>query len=76
LWVVLNSLFGQTLGVSCMQLALQTIPTGIVLAIIAITPICVMPLSYLFERERPSVRSVAGGFIAVGGVLGLIWSSH
>jgi len=30
-WVMANSLAGQTLGVSCMQWALKTTPTGIVL---------------------------------------------
>ena len=75
-WIVLNSLFGQTLGVTCMQQALKTIPTGIVLAIIAVTPILVIPLSYFFEGERPTKRSLLGGFVAVGGVLALIFSAH
>src|SRR5207244_1920252 len=42
-WIAVNSLAGQTVGVSCMQWALETTPTGIVLAIIAITPVVVVP---------------------------------
>ncbi len=73
-WVVGNSFAGQTLGVSCMQWALETTPTGIVLAIIALTPITVMPLAYFMENERPTIHSLAGGVIAVGGVIALTLS--
>jgi drug/metabolite transporter (DMT)-like permease len=75
-WVVLNSLAGQTIGVSLMQMALETTPTGIVLAIIAITPIVVIPFAYVFERERPTLHSLVGGVIAVAGVVGLILSKR
>lgn len=70
-WVLANSLAGQTLGVSCMQWAFKTTPTGIVLPIIATTPIVVIPISYLIEGEKPTVHSIVGGVIAVGGVVAL-----
>jgi drug/metabolite transporter (DMT)-like permease len=70
-WVLVNSLAGQTLGVSCMQWALETTPTGIVLAIIAVTPIVVIPFALVFEGERPSLHSLVGGALAVAGVVGL-----
>lgn len=74
-WVLMNSLAGQTLGVSCMQWALETTPTGVVLAIIAVTPIVVIPLALLFEGERPTAHSLAGGAIAVAGVVALtLWN--
>jgi drug/metabolite transporter (DMT)-like permease len=73
-WVLVNSLAGQTLGVSCMQWALESIPTGIVLAIIAITPIVVIPFTFVFEGERPTPHSLIGGAIAVAGVVGLALS--
>ena len=73
-WVLANSLAGQTLGVSCMQWALETTPTGIVLAIIAITPIVVIPFAVVFEGERPSLHSFVGGAVAVAGVIGLTLS--
>jgi drug/metabolite transporter (DMT)-like permease len=71
-WVLINGLAGQTLGVSCMQWGLETTPTGIVLAIIATTPIIMIPFAFIFEGERPSVRSLVGGGIAVGGVVALL----
>ena len=70
-WVLANSLAGQTLGVSCMQKALETTPAGLVLAITSLTPILVIPLAWFMERERPSRRSIAGGVIAVGAVIAL-----
>jgi len=70
-WVLINGFAGQTLGVSCMQAALQTTPTGVVLAIIALTPIVVMPLAFVLEGERPSAHSMIGGALAVAGAVGL-----
>jgi drug/metabolite transporter (DMT)-like permease len=70
-WVLVNSLAGQTVGVSCMQWALETTPTGIVTAIIAMTPIVMLPLARVFEGEKITARSLTGGLIAVAGVLGL-----
>jgi drug/metabolite transporter (DMT)-like permease len=70
-WVVANSVAGQTLGVSCMQWALETTPTGVVLAITAMTPILVIPFAAVFEGERPTIRSLVGGAIGVGGVIAL-----
>ena len=71
-WVLANSIAGQTLGVSCMQRAFETTSTGLVLSIIATTPIVVMPLAYVFEGERPTRRSIVGGVVAVIGVVLLI----
>jgi drug/metabolite transporter (DMT)-like permease len=70
-WIALNSLAGQTLGVSCMQWAFETTPTGIVLPIIATAPIVVIPLAYFFEGEKPTLHSLIGGGIAVAGVIAL-----
>jgi multidrug transporter EmrE-like cation transporter len=70
-WVLANSLAGQTVGVSCMQWALETTPTGIVTAIIAMTPIVMLPLARIFEGERIMARELGGGFVAIAGVIGL-----
>ena len=67
LWILLNGFFGQTLGVSCYQWALRTMPTGIVLAIVATTPLVVIPFAQRFEGEPFHRRSLLGGIIAVAG---------
>jgi len=70
-WVLGNSLAGQTLGVSCLQWALETTPTGIVLAIVAMTPLVVIPLACVSEGEKITARALVGGAIGVAGVVGL-----
>ncbi len=71
LWVVLNGLAGPALGVSCYQWALKTTPTGIVLPIVAITPLVIIPFARYVEGERATVRSLFGGLIAVAGTAAL-----
>ncbi len=73
-WIVANSLAGQTVGVTCMQWALENTPTGIVTAIIATTPIVMLPLARVFEGEKITTRSLIGGLVAVVGVIGLTLS--
>jgi drug/metabolite transporter (DMT)-like permease len=74
-WVLLNGLAGPALGVSCYQWALKTTPTGVVLPIVAITPLVIIPFSYHLEGERPTLRSLAGGALAVLGAAALAWVS-
>ena len=70
-WVAANALCGAVVGVSCYQWALATTPSGIVLPIVATTPLVIIPFSYLIEGERPARRSIVGGVIAVVGAAAL-----
>ncbi len=72
-WVLANALAGQTLGVTCMQWALKTTSAGIVTAITALTPVVLLPMTWLVEGEKISLRSVIGALTAVGGVIALTW---
>ena len=72
-WVLANGLAGPALGVSCYQWALKSTPTGVVLPIVAITPLVIIPFSYHLEGERPTLRSLAGGALAVLGAAALAW---
>jgi drug/metabolite transporter (DMT)-like permease len=72
-WVFANGLFGMTVGVSCVQWALQRTPTGIVQSVLSITPLAVIPLARVTEGERPSRDSWLGGVIAVAGTIALTW---
>jgi drug/metabolite transporter (DMT)-like permease len=71
-WVVLNAIAGQTLGVTCYQWALKTTPTGLVLAIVATTPLVVIPFASAVEGEKIEPRAVAGGLMAVAGAVLLV----
>ena len=70
-WVLGNSLSGQTLGVTCVQWALEKTPAGIVMAVVATTPIMLLPMTRIVDSEKIGIRSLAGAVIAVGGVIGL-----
>ncbi len=72
-WVVANALFGPALGVACISWALAVAPTGIVLAIVATTPLVVIPFTMLLDRDRPTLRSLAGGAVAVLGAAALAY---
>ena len=73
-WVLANGLSGPTLGVSCYQWALKTTPTGVVLPIVALTPIVIIPFARYTEGERPTARSIIGSIIAVAGAAALALS--
>jgi drug/metabolite transporter (DMT)-like permease len=72
-WVLLNALTGPTVGVGFYQWALKTTPSGVVLSITAMAPLVVVPFTYLFDGDRPGWRSLVGGGLGVGGVIGLAW---
>jgi drug/metabolite transporter (DMT)-like permease len=70
-WVLGNSLAGQTLGMSCFQWAIEKTPAGIVTAIVALTPVILLPMTRIVDGEKIGVRSLVGALIAVAGVIGL-----
>jgi drug/metabolite transporter (DMT)-like permease len=71
LYVALNALAGPALGVACFQWALSIAKSGVVLPIIATTPVVAIPLTFLIDGDRPTLRSVVGGVIAVGGAVAM-----
>ncbi len=72
-FVLLNGAVGPALGVTCFQWAISIAPSGIVLPIVATTPVVTIPLAYWIDGDRPSKRSIVGGVIAVGGAATLAW---
>jgi len=70
-WMVTAALAGPSLGVTCFQWALITEKTSIVLPIAATSPLLLIPLTWWVDGECITKRSVAGGGIAVAGVIGL-----
>ncbi|MCG8525918.1 MAG: DMT family transporter [Opitutales bacterium] len=69
LFIILNALAGPILGVSCYQWALAVQPSFVVLPIVALSPIVVIPMSMLWEGDRPSISSILGALIAVGSAI-------
>jgi drug/metabolite transporter (DMT)-like permease len=69
--VLANALAGPAIGVGCYQWALRTTASGIVLPIVATSPLITMLLSWWLNNTRPTRRAVLGGFIAVAGAVAL-----
>lgn len=69
-WIMGTAIFGPVVGVVLYQHALATTESAIVLAIVAATPIILMPFAYVFEKDRPNARTIIGAVVAV---LGMAW---
>ena len=76
-WIIGNAIAGPVLGVALYQWGLRDSPSAIVLSIVSTAPLAVMMLSFVFEKTRPSRRSVIGSVIAVCGVVAMVsnWRS-
>jgi drug/metabolite transporter (DMT)-like permease len=72
-WIIANALSGPAIGVGCYQWALMQEKSGVVLPIVALTPLVIIPFSRYVEGERPTKRSLVGGLVAVAGVVLLAW---
>jgi drug/metabolite transporter (DMT)-like permease len=59
--------------VTCVQWALEKIPTGIVMAVVATTPIVLLPMTRIVEKEKIGIRSLSGALVAVAGVISLTY---
>ncbi len=68
-WLAATTLCGPIFGVSCFQWALMEQPAGVVNAVVATTPIAMIPLAVLIDREKPRMLSVIGAAVAVAGVV-------
>ena len=66
-----NALSGPVLGVACYQWALKGTASGIVLPIVATSPLVTLILARIINGERPTRRAVVGGIIAVAGAVAL-----
>ncbi len=71
-WLIGAAACGPVIGVSCFQWSLGVVQnSAFVQAIVSTSPIALMILMFLLEREIPTRRAVLGAFIGVGGVASL-----
>lgn len=68
-FAVLNAIAGPTLGVAFFQKAVSLLPGGVVQPVVSITPVVTIPLAYWLDGDRPTRRSLIGGFVAVAGTV-------
>jgi drug/metabolite transporter (DMT)-like permease len=68
-WLVGAAACGPVLGVSCFQWSLVVVQnSAFVQAIVSTSPIALMVLLFLLEREVPTRRAIAGAIIGITGV--------
>jgi drug/metabolite transporter (DMT)-like permease len=68
-FVLVNALAGPVCGVGCFQWALQKTASGIVLPIVATSPLVTMILTLVLDGHRPTRRAVSGAVLAVAGAV-------
>jgi drug/metabolite transporter (DMT)-like permease len=74
LWyAVLGTVFGPVIGVSLSLYVISQIEVSVAQTIFSLVPVFVLPLAFLFYKEKISLRSLIGVLIALAGVMLLIW---
>ncbi len=68
LLMLLGATFGPFLGVSASLIAVQNTATGIASTIMSISPILILPATFLIYRHTISWKEFLGAVISVGGV--------
>lgn len=64
---------GPVLGVSFFMASLARVPTSVTQTIIATMPVLMLPIAHYVNKERLTRTSIAGTFVAVIGVIVLVW---
>lgn len=73
LYMLANAVSGPVLGIGCLQAALLTMPSAIVMGVAATAPVMVIPFAWWFNRDRPAGLAILGSLMAVAGVALLIY---
>ena len=72
LWLIGAACCGPVLGVSCFQWGLVVVEnSAFVQAVVSTSPIALMVLAFLIDRELPTRRALLGALIGVAGVAAL-----
>jgi len=72
-FIVAGTLFGPTIGVVLSMYAVSQINVSVAQTIFSLVPVIVLPLGYIFYREKISLKSALGAAVAISGVIILIW---
>jgi drug/metabolite transporter (DMT)-like permease len=62
------SVLGPFLAIWLMLVALQRAPTGVALTLLSMSPLWLLPLGALVQRDVPSLREIGGALLAAAGI--------
>lgn len=71
LWIIANALAGPCFGVAVYQWGISFVPLGVMMPVVATSPVLTQFLAWAVDGIRPTPRTIIGGVIAVGGVVAL-----
>lgn len=66
--IALGAFLGPFLGVGLFHVSIQHIAVGVTQTIVSLTPVMVIPLAIFLEKDRVTLRALAGALVAVLGV--------
>jgi drug/metabolite transporter (DMT)-like permease len=72
--IVVGVIFGPTLGVWLSMIAVELVDAGRAAVLIALTPVLMLPITWIAWGDRPTARAVAGTGLAFAGTAALLWS--
>jgi drug/metabolite transporter (DMT)-like permease len=75
-FLFLGTLLGPVMGVTLSLLAIQQLEVAVAQTIFALLPLFVLPISFVVYKEKITLQSVFACFIALTGVLLLIWRNR
>ena len=67
-WLLASAVIGPGLSIVFLHLAQERLHAGVVQAVLVCLPVVMIPVAWAMDGDRPSVRSVIGGCVAVGAV--------
>jgi drug/metabolite transporter (DMT)-like permease len=70
--IAAGTVAGPIVGIWLSMLAIHWAPTGVVTALMSTAPILMIPMTWFAYGDRPTVRSLGGTLLAVGGALLLL----
>ena len=74
-FTVIGAIFGPVLGVWLSMVAVNNAPAGIAATLMSLSPVFILPLAVLVEKEKLTIRAWMGAVVAVIGVCMLSWPS-
>jgi drug/metabolite transporter (DMT)-like permease len=66
--VVVGTIIGPVVGIWMSMVSLDLLPAGVASALIATSPIFMIPIAYIAYGDRPTLRGLAGTLLAVAGL--------